>query len=162
MSEFKIVNWFSGVGAVIMPILQFFYGESKMVLTVMIALLFFIALDWLSGISASKKDNSYASNYGLEGLPRTLYVLLLPAGGHLLDAALGLPEVAFGLFAFGILYHTIQSMTANALRAGWGGYFPDWAITRLMDWVKSELESKLARATSRKEAKQVGDKNESI
>ncbi|WP_240764762.1 phage holin family protein [Paenibacillus dendritiformis] len=149
----KILNWFSGVGAAIVPGLQFLYGTSQIVVSVMAAILFFILMDWLSGISAAKQDGTYASTYGLGGLRRTLFILLFPAGGHLLDAALGLPDVVFGLFAFGILYHTIQSMTANAIRAGWGGFFPEWLVTKLMEWVKSELENKLARATSRKESK---------
>ncbi|EJW17560.1 toxin secretion/phage lysis holin [Paenibacillus alvei DSM 29] len=151
--EVKSLNWFSGIGVLVVPPLQFLYGSGQVVAGAMYALLFFIAMDWLSGISASRKDGSYASNYGLAGIPRTFFILLLPSGGHLLDVALGIPDIIFGLFVFGVLYHTIQSMTANALRAGWGGYFPDWLVTKLMEWAKSELENKLARATSRKDAK---------
>lgn len=146
----KVINWFSGVGIAVVPGLQFLYGTSQIVVSIMVAILFFISMDWLSGISASKKDGSYASNYGLQGIPRTIFILLFPAGGHLLDVALGLPDIIFGLFSFGILYHTIQSMTANAIRAGWGAAFPEWIVTRLMEWVKAELESKLERSMKRK------------
>src|SRR5690606_41595213 len=36
----------------------------------------------------------------------------------LLDRVLGSPGVVFGVLGAGILYHVIQSMTANAIRAG--------------------------------------------
>ncbi|MFC9538675.1 hypothetical protein ACFTQ7_02180 [Lysinibacillus sp. NPDC056959] len=42
-------------------------------------------MDWISGIRASKRDKSYGSSYGIDGLFRSLFLLLLPAGGHLLD-----------------------------------------------------------------------------
>lgn len=41
-------------------------------------------------------------------------------------------------------------MTANAIRAGWGQWVPDWILVKITDWVKSELESKLFRAEKRK------------
>ncbi|EJW20011.1 hypothetical protein PAV_1c10060 [Paenibacillus alvei DSM 29] len=69
--EVKSLNWFSGVGAIVVPSLQFLYGSGQIVTGAMFALLFFIALDWLTGISAARKDGSYASNYGLAGIPRT-------------------------------------------------------------------------------------------
>ncbi|WP_245796532.1 hypothetical protein [Domibacillus antri] len=60
------------------------------------------------------------------------------------------PGIVFGLLSFGTLYHIIQSMTANALRAGWGEWFPDWILNRLTEWAKEEIESKLARTEQRK------------
>ncbi|MFC9538674.1 hypothetical protein ACFTQ7_02175 [Lysinibacillus sp. NPDC056959] len=53
-----------------------------------------------------------------------------------------------------MLYHIIQSMTANAIRAGWGQWFPDWLLTKLTEWVRSEIEAKLARAEERKMKKE--------
>lgn len=85
----------------------------------MAALMFFIAMDWISGVRAAKKDNIYGSKYGIDGVFRTFFMLLLPAGGHLLDAVLSSPGVVFGMLVAGLLYHVLQSMTANAVRAGW-------------------------------------------
>lgn len=42
-------------------------------------------------------------------------------------------------------------MTANAIRAGWGNYFPDWILTKITNWVRDEIEAKIARAEKRKE-----------
>ncbi|GIN86984.1 hypothetical protein J6TS2_33700 [Heyndrickxia sporothermodurans] len=140
-------------GAILAPVFKFFYGDTEMVFYIVMALFFFIGLDWITGTRASKKDNSYASKYGLDGVFRTFFILLLPAGGHLLDKVFGSPDIIFGLLSFGVLYHVIQSMTANAIRAGWGNWFPDWILSKITDWVKSELESKLARSEQRKSTK---------
>lgn len=86
---------------------------------VMVLLALLIFMDWLSGIRAAKIDNSYSSEYGIAGIWRTAFILFLPAIGHLLDRILNLEGVIFGLFAFGIIYHVLNSMTANSVRAGW-------------------------------------------
>ncbi|WP_256253005.1 phage holin family protein [Paenibacillus sp. UNC496MF] len=137
------------VGALGVPAFEFLYGTGRAVTTIVVALVFFIAMDWLSGTRAAKKDMTYASKYGLDGLFRTFFILLLPAGGHLLDQVLGADGIIFGIFSFGVLYHTLQSMTANALRAGWADYFPEWIIEPVLKWVRSELEQKIQRATGR-------------
>lgn len=137
-------------GAFLIPVFEFLYGEGEVVRFAMTALLFFVVMDWISGIRASKKDHSYASKYGIDGIFRTFFILLLPAGGHLLDMALGSPGVIFGLLSFGILYHVIQSMAANAIRAGWGEWVPEWVLSKLSGWVKSELDNKMRRAEKRR------------
>lgn len=139
------------VGAILVPTFEFLYGEGDVAKYLMAALLFFIVMDWISGIRSAKKDSSYASKYGIDGIFRTFFILLLPAGGHLLDKVLGIPGIIFGALAIGILYHVLQSMTANAIRAGWGSHVPEWLLTKLSDWVKDELESKLSRSEKRKE-----------
>ncbi|MUG68629.1 holin [Paenibacillus campinasensis] len=144
-----------GAGAVLVPAFEFFYGPGDIVLLTMLALLFFIVLDWMSGVSAAKKDASYASRYGIDGVIRTFFMLLLPAGGHLLDKIFGLPGFVFGTLAFGTLYHVIQSMTANTIRAGWSDWVPLPVLNLLIKWVKSELDQKIQRAESRKVVKEV-------
>ncbi|WP_375104036.1 phage holin family protein [Paenibacillus sp. RS8] len=140
----------SGVGAVAIPAFDFLYGEADAVVTIMTALLFFIIMDWLSGIRAAKKDNTYASKYGIDGVFRTFFMLLLPAGGHLLDMVFGLPGAIFGALAIGTLYHVLQSMTANSIRAGWGDSLPLPVLDVVLKWVGSELDKKVKRAASRK------------
>ncbi len=140
----------SAVGAVAVPLFDFLYGEADAVVTIMTALLFFIIMDWLSGIRAAKKDNTYASKYGIDGIFRTFFMLLLPAGGHFLDLVFGLPGVIFGALAVGILYHVLQSMTANSIRAGWGDWLPLSVMEVVLKWVGSELEKKIQRAAIRK------------
>jgi len=144
-------NIIAGIfGAILVPAFEFLYGEGDVVLYLMTALVFFVAMDWISGTRASKKDKTYGSKYGIDGIFRTFFILLLPAGGHLLDKVLGAPGIIFGILAVGILYHVIQSMTANSIRAGWGDWVPEKILTKLTDWVKDELESKIARSEKRK------------
>ena len=144
-------NIIAGIfGAILVPAFEFLYGEGDVVLYLMTALVFFVAMDWISGTRASKKDKTYCSKYGIDGIFRTFFILLLPAGGHLLDKVLGAPGIIFGILAVGILYHVIQSMTANSIRAGWGDWVPEKILTKLTDWVKDELESKIARSEKRK------------
>lgn len=138
------------IGAFLAPVFEFFYGESEVVRYTMTALFFFLALDWISGIRASKKDLSYGSAYGIDGLFRSFFILLLPAGGHLIDKIFGSPGIVFGLISAALLYHIIQSMTANSIRAGWGKWIPDWLLNKITEWVRSEIENKLARAVERR------------
>lgn len=77
-------------------------------------------------------------------------MLLLPAGGHLLDMAVKLPGPFFGALTIGLLYHIIQSMTSNAIRAGWGDWLPLGMLDAISKWVKSELDKKIQRAAARK------------
>lgn len=149
------------IGSFIAPIFGFLYGEGIVALYSMLALAVFILLDWIAGSRAAKKDDSYASNYGIDGVFRTFFMLILPIGGHFIDMIFNLPPVFFGLLVGGLLYHTIQSVTANAIRAGWGAWIPDWALKKITEWVKSEIESKANRSLERKKTSINGEKDES-
>lgn len=138
-------------GGFLLPVFEFLYGTGSSVIPTMVALCVLIVLDWLSGSSAARKDKTYASKYGIDGVFRTFFMILLPAGGHLIDNAYGLPGVLFGIFAFGLIYHTLKSMTANAVRTGWADWLPIGALEKVTDWVQSEIESKISRALKRQE-----------
>jgi phage-related holin len=140
---------FTTAGTVIVPVFEFFYGVGEVVFTSMIALIVFIILDWISGISAARKDNSYGSSYGIDGIGRTLFMLLLPAGGHMLDEVFNMPAIIFGTLTAGLLYHVMQSMIANALRAGWATWLPINVLKTLLSWVGSEMDKKSQRAVDR-------------
>lgn len=144
-------------GGFFLPAFEFLYGQGPAVVSTMTALVFFIVMDWLSGSRAARRDNTYASRYGIDGIFRTFFMLLLPAGGHLLDVIVGLPGILFGAFAMGLLYHTIKSMTANAIRAGWADWLPISVLERVTGWVASEIESKIDRALKRKTERVNGD-----
>jgi phage-related holin len=145
------------LGGVLTSAFGFLYGNGIVVVYGMLALVLFIFLDWIAGSRASRKDNTYASKYGIDGVFRTFFMILLPAGGHLLDVLFQLPVPAiFGLLVGGLLIHTIKSMTANVIRAGWGEWVPAWMLERLVSWVQSEIESKTQRAMQR-QAERSGD-----
>ncbi|HZH60695.1 MAG TPA: phage holin family protein [Metabacillus sp.] len=58
-------------GAIFVPVFEFMYGGGDVVKYLMTALLFFIVMDWITGVRASKKDTTYASKYGIDGIFRT-------------------------------------------------------------------------------------------
>lgn len=139
-----------------LPVFEFLYGEGTAVVSIMGALAFFILLDWISGSRAARKDDTYSSKYGIDGVFRTFFMALLPAGGHLLDKAVGLPGILFGIFALGLIYHTLRSMTANAIRAGWAEWLPISILEKVIDWVGSEMEAKVNRALQRRTEREAG------
>lgn len=121
------------------------YGGVMNVLA-MTALIMAIAYDWISGYYAAKRDNTYASAYGLQGIMRTLVVVTLPAFARVLDQVFMLPNILFFTVWGGIMLHTLNSFTANSYRAGWDRWIPNWAI----DAVKSEIQAKIERSNQRK------------
>jgi phage-related holin len=126
-------------------VFEYFYGgENSFVFMLLLVLV--IAFDWSGGIAASKKDGSYSSAYGIQGVMRTVVILALPAFGHLFDVAFKTPlNMVFFMIWGGILYHTLQSMTANFIRAGWDKWVPTWAF----EWVANEIEAKINRSQFR-------------
>ncbi|HFK2719082.1 TPA: phage holin family protein [Escherichia coli] len=133
-------------------ILNLFYGVGNLI---WIGILFVVtALDWISGVRASKMDGSYTSEYGKDGILRTLVMFLLPVLGNLIDIALGttmnVQGIEFGIFFFmftgGLIYHTAMSAAANFERAGWGR----WVPIKVLESVASEIQAKAQRSESRK------------
>lgn len=137
-------GWAATTGVALTPIIHYFYGIGRT--DILVVLLFCIALDWVTGISASKKDSTYTSEYGLSRIPRTLFLVALPALANLLDTVMGTPGFLFYGVTFGLIYHTWNSLTANAQRAGWP--IPK-SVAKL---VESEIKAKADRA-SRREAR---------
>jgi phage-related holin len=116
-------------------------------------LLMLIIMDWISGIAASRKDGTYASQYGINvATLRTIYVLCFPALGNLLDVWLETPGpgIIFLGITGGLIYHYWQSMTANAYRAGWERWIPD----RVIKHVEAEIKAKEVRAEKEKKKRE--------
>jgi toxin secretion/phage lysis holin len=137
-------GWAATAGAILAPAFQYFYGKDRQ--DILIVFLFLIALDWITGISASKRDKSYSSEYGISRIPRTLFLIALPAVGNMLDRVMGTPGFLFYGVTFGLIYHTWTSLTANAHRAGWP------VPKSIVNLVGSEIKAKAERA-ARKEQK---------
>lgn len=132
----------AGIGAVLAPWVSLIYGDGRLLPIALLIII--IGLDWITGISAAKKDKTFSSEYGLrQGLPRTMFLVALPAIANLLDAMLGVPGLLFYAITLGIIYHTWQSLTANAYRAGWGKWIPQ----SVMSHIESELKAKVERAS---------------
>lgn len=140
-------------GGFLLPAFTFLYGEGRTVVISMILLAILVGFDWLSGWSASRRDGTYSSQYGIEGVARTAIVLMLPAVGNLADQVVGTPSVIYGLILLGLIYHTLKSFVANSIRAGWSDHLPLWIIERLIEFAWQEIEAKIGRATKRKSEK---------
>lgn len=156
----RIQSLISGAtGAIFVPVFHFLYGEGTVKYLGMTLYLMLILMDWAAGYRASKKDGSYASEYGIDGGFRTLFLLAVPAAGHLIDRIIGMPMIAFGFLTVAFALHIWKSMTANAIRAGWDKWVPTWAMNAVSD----EIEHKLARAIKRRQEKDKyleGDSND--
>ncbi|MGF9909501.1 phage holin family protein [Brevibacillus porteri] len=125
-------------GAIVSPVFHYFYGTNRQ--DILIVLIFIMVLDWITGISAAKKDQTYSSEYGLSRIPRTLFLLALPAVANLLDKVMGTPGFLFYGVTFGLIYHTWTSLTANAHRSGWP------VPKSIVNLVGSEIKAKAERA----------------
>jgi phage-related holin len=136
---------FGALGAFLMSIFHFLYGEGPVRYLAMTLYFLLIVMDWIAGYRASKIDGSYASEYGIAGGFRTAFLFLMPSIGHLVDSIMNMPGVVFGFLTAAFGLHIWKSMTANAIRAGWEKWVPEWAMSAVSD----EVEHKLARATER-------------
>lgn len=137
------------LGGIFIPIFEFFYGADETAITMMCALLFFIVLDWITGVRAAVKDKSYSSKYGIDGIFRSFFILLLPSGAHMLGKIYQFPNIVMGIFVGFLLLHISKSMVANAIRCGWGQWLPLKMLDFAMKWAESELDKKVERSISR-------------
>lgn len=147
------------LGATLLSIVNFMYGTG-ITLTVTAIFVAVLVLDWISGRAASKKDGSYASEYGINGAYRTAFILILLSLAYRTDVALiGAVNIDSIYPVYPIFFYLIvnfglpmwRSMTANVYRAGWDVWIPQKVLTRIAD----EIEHKTARAKKR-----VAEKNQ--
>ena len=137
------------LGGILIPIFEYFYGPDPTAITMMAALTFFLVLDWITGVRAAVKDKSYSSKYGIDGMFRSFFILLLPAGAHMIGKIYDFPNIVMGIFIGFLLLHISKSMVANAIRCGWGEWIPLKLLDVLMKWAESELDKKFERSISR-------------
>lgn len=143
-AQFKEGSLISGgVGT----ILSLLYGKTNLIWIFILMLV--VSLDWITGSKASKLDGTYSSQYGIEGIARTVVLFLLPCLAHMFDVAFKLPDFFFFMVTGGLSYHIFNSFTANCVRVGWDKWIP----TRLLESVSSEIEAKINRSNSRKRRK---------
>lgn len=138
------------IGSLFLTVFTFLYGHGKVAAIGMFLYVLVIGADWISGYTASKKDGSYASEYGVQGAYRTTLLLLFPAMANGADQLLGTPNILFGFVVFAFTTHIWKSMTANVYRAGYDKWIPLWVL----EWVSDEIEHKTARARKRIEERE--------
>lgn len=142
------------LGAFIGPVIDQAFNSGKFWAYLLFAAI--IAGDWIAGTAAAKKADTYRSEYGTAGVFRTLLILWIPFIGFLLDkvtlTAFGIeqPGYAFYALTIALAYHSWESLTANAYRAGWKKWIPKLVV----DYVSSEIKAKAERAMKQGGGKQ--------
>lgn len=144
-NEYILAAASGSLGAFLASLINTVYGDHVFVVPAISLYIGIITLDWISGFSASRKDGSYASEYGIDGAFRTLFLLIAPALANLADILLGTPGTVFGFTVLAFGSHIFKSMTANVYRAGWSVWIP----VKVLDWVSDEIDHKTARAKKR-------------
>ncbi|WJE53893.1 phage holin family protein [Bacillus cereus] len=135
-TQFKIASLISrGLGT----FLSFVYGKTNVIW--IFILMMVVGLDWITGSKASKLDGTYSSQYGIEGIARTVVLFFLPCLAHMFDIVFKLPDFFFFMVTGGLIYHIFNSFAAN-----WDQWIPTW----LLESVSSEIEAKIKRAYTRK------------
>lgn len=140
--QFKFASVISGGLGTALSLL---YGKTNLIWISILMMV--VGLDWITGSKASKLDGTYSSQYGIEGIARTVVLFLLPCLSHMFDIAFKLPDFFFYMVTGGLIYHIFNSFTANCVRVGWDKWIPTW----LLESVASEIEAKIKRSDSRKE-----------
>ncbi|MFI8709933.1 phage holin family protein [Bacillus sp. NPDC077411] len=139
-TQFKVAAF---IGGGIGTIIELCYGKTNLVWITILCMV--IALDWITGSRASKLDGTYSSQYGIEGIARTVVLFLLPSLAHWFDMGFKLPDFFFFMVTGGLIYHIFNSFTANCARIGWDKWIPTW----LLESVSSEIEAKIRRSEKR-------------
>lgn len=134
------------VGTGLLSVLNFAFGTG-ITLTAAGVFASVLALDWISGRAAAKKDGTMASEYGINGGYRSAFMVGILALAYRVDVSLGLPYPIFAYFLLNFGLPTWKSMTANVYRAGWERWIPQSVLNRVAD----EIEHKTARANKRLE-----------
>ncbi|MCA0756749.1 phage holin family protein [Paenibacillus sp. N4] len=127
--------------------LEWLYGEERFLLLAIIAAA--LVLDWITGIAALHKGKGQASDYGWHGVLRTLFLLLLPAFSNMLDSMLGMPGLFFYAVSIGIIYKLWQSVTNNAIHAGWERWIPGIVIQHIEEELRAKSGEELFVKTNR-------------
>ena len=117
-TQFKVGG---AIGGGLGTIINLLYGKANLIWISIYC--WIIMLDWITGSKASKLDGTYSSQYGIEGITRTVVLLSLPVLAHLFDIALKLPDFFFFMVVGGLSYHIliVSQQTVHEL-AGENGF----------------------------------------
>lgn len=135
----------STLGAAGLLIFEQGFGATQTVFVAYLLYVILIGFDWLTGTSAAKKDGIDTSAYGIDGVKRTIFLLMIPVIARLLDIIMTTNVILTGIVIAILARSIARSVIANTKRAGWDKWVPMWAL----DWVVAELEHKDARAKQR-------------
>lgn len=141
----------SGVVASFLFFVSGIYGEGEIVRAGMTVIVILIIMDWITGTSAAKKSGTDTSQYGIEGMKRSIVVLLIPALAHFLDGFLYTQGLAVYFTIAALARSITRSIIANLYRANWTQWIPVDLMDTLINWVEDEILQKEARSKKRQE-----------
>ena len=105
-------KWLLAVGSWLM---SYLFGGWSAVLGV---LLFFVILDYLTGVAAGGATGKLKSKIGLIGIARKVFIFAMVAVGHLVDGILGDGHIFRDTVAFFYIANELLSITENGGELG--------------------------------------------
>lgn len=102
----------AGIGALV----SYFYGGWSLLLQVLLAL---VVIDYITGIIASGVESKLSSSIGLKGITKKVFIFVMVAVAHLVDAALGNSgSILMDATIFFYIANELLSIVENAGRVG--------------------------------------------
>ncbi|WP_419892584.1 phage holin family protein [Paenibacillus xylanexedens] len=95
--------------------LSYFFGGWSVVLGV---LLFFVILDYLTGIAAAGMSGKLESNVGMFGIARKVFIFAMVSVAHLVDGVLGDGHLFRDAVAFFYIANELLSIIENGGKLG--------------------------------------------
>ncbi len=108
----NVGKWSLAVGSWLM---SYLFGGWSGVLGV---LLFFVILDYLTGVAAGGATGKLKSKIGLIGIARKVFIFAMVAVGHLVDGILGDGHIFRDTVAFFYIANELLSITENGGKLG--------------------------------------------
>ncbi|WP_426642078.1 phage holin family protein [Paenibacillus illinoisensis] len=105
-------KWLLAVGS---WLVSYLFGGWSAVLGV---LLFFVILDYLTGVAAGGATGKLKSKIGLIGIARKVFIFAMVAVGHLVDGILGDGHIFRDTVAFFYIANEMLSITENGGKLG--------------------------------------------
>jgi len=131
MENFKAILAVFGIGAAYL-----FGGWDKLI----IALVIFVAADYISGIAAAAYHGKLSSSVGLKGIAKKVFIFIVVALGHVVDQTLGNTNT---LIRDAVIYFYLANELLSILENGGklGAPIPP-VITQAIEVLKGKSGSK--------------------
>jgi len=112
--EFKAGSLFKTVVALGGGAASYLYGGWSSLLGILLA---FVVIDYVTGFVAAGMEGKLASNVGLKGIAKKIFIFVMVAVGHLADQAIG-TQIIRDTVIFFYLANELLSITENSGRIG--------------------------------------------
>lgn len=132
-TELRIMALFAAIGAVFSWLIGGIDGMGT-------ALLVFIVIDYVSGMTAAWITGQVSSNKGFEGIKRKIVMLVIVVVAHWLDVASNQHNTFKAMVIFAYLGNEGISICENLDRMGYGKYIPELLRSKLIQLRNEKIE----------------------